>query len=59
MINKFLNTKIYIPNYILKKYTNRGVNKKQIKEYLKLIHYKMGWREKKSLKKFLKLSKLS
>jgi len=57
MINKFLNTKIYIPNYILKKYTNRGVSKKQIKEYLKLIHYKMGWREKKSLKKFLKLSK--
>jgi len=58
MINLFLKEKIYIPNYILNKYSKKtGISKKQIKEYLKLINYKMGYKEKKSLKKFLKLSK--
>ena len=56
MINKFINSKIYIPQYILKKYTKRGFTKKQIKEYLKLINYKINYKEKKSLKKFLKNS---
>ena len=57
MINKFLNTKIFIPQYILKKYTKRGFTKQQIKEYLKLIDYQIKHKEKKSLKKFLKISK--
>jgi len=58
MIKLFLNKKIYIPNYILNKYSKKtGVSKKHIKEYLKLISYNMGYKEKKSLKKFLKLSK--
>ncbi len=57
IINKFLSTKIYIPQYILKKYSRKtGISNKQIQEYLQLIYYKMGWKEKKSLKKFLKLS---
>ena len=56
LISKFLNQKIYIPQYILKKYKN-SLSNKQIKEYLKLINYKLGYKEKKSLKKFLKLSK--
>ena len=57
MVQKFLKTKIFIPQYILKKYTKRGVSEKQIKEYLNLIKYQMDWKEKKSLKKFLKLAK--
>lgn len=47
-----------IPQYVLEKYAKKcGVTKTQIKEYLKLIHYEMGTKEKKGLKKFLKLSK--
>ena len=58
MINLFLKEKIYIPTYILNKYSKKtGISKKQIKEYLKLISYNIGYKEKKSLKKFLKLSK--
>ena len=56
LINKFLNKKIYIPQYILKKYKN-GLSTKQIKDYLKLINYKIEEKERKSLKKFLKLAK--
>lgn len=55
---KFLQTKVYIPQYILEKYSkNSGLSKKQIKEYLAKIHYEIGIQEKKSLKLFLKLSK--
>jgi chorismate dehydratase len=57
MVKKFLNSKTYIPQYILKKYSQRGITPKEIKNYLKLIYYKIGWKEKKSLKKFLKLAK--
>jgi len=56
MINHFLNTKIYIPQYILKKYKG-NLSNKQLKEYLNLISYKIGYKEKKSLKKFFKLAK--
>ena len=58
LINKFLKEKIYIPNYILNKYSKKtGISKKHIKEYLELIQYNIGPKEKKSLKKFLKLAK--
>jgi len=58
LIELFLKQKIYIPQYILKKYAKRTeISTKQIKEYLNLISYKLNWKEKKSLNKFLKLSK--
>ena len=58
MINKFLSTKIYIPQYILKKYSKKtNIPPKEIKNYLNLISYKIGYKETKSLKKFLKQSK--
>ena len=58
LINLFLKEKIFIPQYILKEYSKRAnISNKQIKEYLDLITYKLNWKEKKSLDKFLKLSK--
>ena len=57
MIKLFLSKKIYIPNYILKQYAKKSnLSIKQIKEYLKLIKYELNYKEKKSLKKFLKLA---
>jgi len=57
MIKLFLSKKIYIPQYILKKYAKKtNLNTKQIQDYLNLISYKLTYKEKKSLKKFLKLS---
>lgn len=55
---QFLNTKVFIPQYILASYAKRsGLTKQQIKDYLTKIHYKIGVKEKKSLKLFLKLTK--
>jgi chorismate dehydratase len=55
LINKFLNTKVYIPNSIIKKYAKKlDLSTEEIKEYLNLIYYKIGYKEKRSLKKFLK-----
>jgi chorismate dehydratase len=55
---QFLNTKIKIPQYILKKYVDRsGLSGEQIQEYLKKISYDISYKEKKSLKLFLKLAK--
>jgi len=51
---RFVKEKIYIPQYILKKYAiSRGVEAKDILEYLSLVSYEIGTKEKKSLKKFL------
>lgn len=56
--NKFLNTKVKIPQYILKQYMDRsGLTAKQIQEYLTKISYKISYKEKKSLKLFFKLTK--
>ncbi len=56
--NRFLKSRIKIPHYILSKYAKeRGISKKEIKEYLNLIHYKIDGKSKKSLKKFLNLTK--
>jgi chorismate dehydratase len=55
LINKFLNIKVYIPNSIIKKYAKKfDLSTEEIKEYLNLIYYKIGYKEKRSLKKFLK-----
>lgn len=54
----FLNTKVKIPQYILKQYMSRsGLSAKQIQEYLSKISYKISYKEKKSLKLFFKLIK--
>ena len=54
LINEFLKSKQKIPYYSLKKYANKtGISTKEAKVYLeKIIYYKIGWREKKALKKF-------
>ena len=56
LINEFLQKKQKIPYVTLKKYASSlGISYKEAKEYLdKIIYYKMGWREKKSLKMFLR-----
>ena len=55
---KFSKTKVKIPQYILKRYVKRsGLTSKQIVSYLDKITYNIGYKEKKALKLFLKLSK--
>lgn len=55
---EFVKTKIKIPRFILKKYEKEtGVNSTDILEYLTKISYHIGYKEKKALKKFFKLSK--
>ncbi len=45
-----------IPQYILKKEAKkRGISPKELRWYLKCIHYKMDWRAKQGLKKFLSM----
>ena len=54
---EFLNTNIKIPYYILNKYSAKTkLSNKQILEYLEKITYKIGYKEKKSLKIFFKLT---
>lgn len=49
---------IKIPTYILNQYSKRtGISNENILEYLKKIDYKIGIKEKRSLKLFLKLTK--
>ncbi|MDA3047820.1 MqnA/MqnD/SBP family protein [Campylobacter sp. JMF_08 NE1] len=51
----FLRTKVKIPQYILIKYArSRGIAEKDILEYLQLISYKVGARERRALKIFLR-----
>ncbi|WP_200762800.1 MqnA/MqnD/SBP family protein [Nitrosophilus alvini] len=58
MSRDFLKRKVKIPQYILKKYAKRsGLTTKQISFYLKHIDYKIDAKAKKSLKKFIHLSK--
>jgi chorismate dehydratase len=58
LAKKFSNEKIFIPQYILKKYVQRsGLSASQIKEYLTKIKYNMGYKEKLALKLFFKLLK--
>jgi chorismate dehydratase len=54
----FKKTKVKIPYYILDKYSKRSnLSHIQIKNYLKKISYDIGYKEKKSLKLFFKLTK--
>ena len=50
--------KIKIPQYILEIYSKRsGISKNDILDYLTKIDYDLGYKEKRALKLFLKLSK--
>jgi chorismate dehydratase len=58
LANKFIKTKVKIPQYILKQYSCKtNITTKQIKYYLTKISYQINHKEKKSLKLFLKLAK--
>ena len=58
VVHNFVNSKVYIPQYIVKKYAKRSnLQIKQIQEYLTKISYKIETKEKQSLKKFFKLAK--
>jgi len=46
-----------IPIYILRHQAEvHGVSERELRAYLKLIYYKIGWREKMALKRFLRLA---
>ncbi|WP_294958130.1 MqnA/MqnD/SBP family protein [Sulfurovum sp.] len=54
LAREFSRTKVRIPQYILKKEAaQRGISAKQLTWYLDHIYYKMDWRAKHTLKKFL------
>jgi len=56
LAKRFANTKVKIPQYILKKEAKkRGITPKQLSWYLGYIHYEMDWKAKRSLMLFLKL----
>lgn len=56
--SEFVKVEVKIPYYILKSYVvQTGVSAKDILYYLTKISYKIGYKEKKSLKKFFILSK--
>ena len=58
LTDKFINTKVKIPQYILNNYAKkRGISKKDILKYLKLISYKIDYKSQKSLKIFFKKTK--
>lgn len=58
LADKFLKEKIKIPHYILRRYAARSeLSLSQIREYLALIHYRIGPKERRALKKFLRLAK--
>jgi len=58
LTEKFLRQKTKIPSYILNKSAKKiGISPSQLKHYLTKISYKIGHKEKRSLKLFLKLSK--
>jgi len=56
LINEFLTKKPKIPYSIIQKYANKaGISPQEAKDYLNnIIYYKIGWKEKKALKKFWK-----
>ncbi|MRI59094.1 MAG: hypothetical protein C6H99_06285 [Epsilonproteobacteria bacterium] len=58
LAKEFLEYRGKIPDYILKQYARRsGLSSKEIQAYLKLIGYTISIKEKRSLKKFLKIAK--
>ncbi len=58
LADKFLSANVKIPYYILRRYAARSdLSIKEMREYLALIHYRIGPQEKRALKKFLRLAK--
>jgi len=59
LISKFLKQKQKVPYSVLKKYAQKtGISTKEAKDYLdNIIYYKIGWKEKKALKKFWEKAK--
>jgi len=59
LIKEFLSKKQKIPYSILQKYASKaGISVKEAKDYLdNIIYYKIGWKEKKALKKFWSLAR--
>ncbi len=59
LIKEFLTKKQKIPYSTLKKYAQKtGISVKEARDYLdNIIYYKIGWREKKALKKFWALAR--
>jgi chorismate dehydratase len=58
LVKKFSYTKTKIPQYYLKKEASKkGISEKDLLWYLDNIYYKIGWREEKALKLFLKKAK--
>lgn len=58
LIKSFVRTKIFIPNYILQDYAkSRQIAPSEIRDYLKLIYYKISHKEKLALKMFFAKSK--
>ena len=54
LAKKFVHSRVKIPHYILKKYArSREIPIKDIKAYLALVSYKVDYKAKKSLKRFL------
>lgn len=54
IMNQFVKSKIFIPQYILINYSNsRKLSQSDIKDYLRLIYYKIDTKEQLALKKFL------
>ncbi len=54
LAHTFAQTKVKIPQYILKhEAKKRGITPKQLIWYLEHIYYKLDWKAKRSLKKFL------
>jgi chorismate dehydratase len=54
LINEFLAKKQKVPYSVIQKYANKAkISPQEAKDYLNnIIYYKIGWREKKALKKF-------
>ena len=56
LANDFGKYKVKIPQYMLKKESKkRGITPKELTWYLEHIYYKIGYKEKRSLKLFLKM----
>ncbi len=54
LIERFLKQRVRIPHYMLRKYARRrDIGEKEIRAYLRLVHYRIDHRAKKGLKKFL------
>lgn len=57
ILKNFTRVKIKIPCYILERYSKtRKISPRDIRDYLEIIYYKMGHKEHRALKTFLKMA---